>query len=64
MDQIREIMRKIEDILGSSCQSTDLAKQQTIILALKAIGNAGVFTGSSDTLIKCIQVNQNDDYFF
>lgn len=64
MDQIREIMRKIEGVLGSGCQSTDPAKQQLIILALKAIGNAGVFTGSSDILRKCIQVTKRNGYFF
>lgn len=63
MDQIREIMRKIEGILGSNCQSTDPAKQQLITLALKAIGNAGVFTGSSNILRKCIQVIKINCYF-
>jgi hypothetical protein len=56
MDQVRKIIRKFEVLLGSSCQSTDWAKQQLIILALKAIGNAGVFTDSDDILRKCIQV--------
>jgi hypothetical protein len=40
----------------SGCQSSDQAKQQLVIIALKAIGNAGVFIESTDTLRKCIQV--------
>jgi hypothetical protein len=62
MDQVKEIMGKFEGLLGSSCQSTDRVKQQLIILALKAIGNAGVFIDSSDTIRKCTQVIQNSSY--
>jgi len=51
-------MRKFEVLLGSGCQSSDQAKQQLVILALKAIGNAGVFIESTDTLRKCIQVTE------
>jgi len=58
MDQVREIMRKFEGFLESGCQSSDQAKQQLVILALKAIGNAGVFIESTDTLRNCIQVTE------
>lgn len=51
-------MRKFQGFLGSGCHSSDQAKQQLIILALKAIGNAGVFIESPDTLRKCIQVTE------
>lgn len=51
-------MRKFEGFLGSGCQSSDQAQQQLVILALKAIGNAGVFIESTDTLRKCIQVTE------
>jgi hypothetical protein len=62
MDEIKEIMRKFEGLLGFDCQSTDHVKQQLIILALKAIGNAGVFIDSSDTIRKCTQVIQSSSY--
>jgi hypothetical protein len=62
MAQVKEIMRKFEGLLGSGCQSTDRSKQQLIILALKAIGNAGVFIDSSDTIRKCIQVIQSNSH--
>lgn len=51
-------MRKFEGFLGSGCQSSDQAKQQLFVLALKAIGNAGIFIESTDTLRKCIQVTE------
>ena len=51
-------MRKFEGFLGSGCQSSDQAKQQLVVLALKAIGNAGIFIESTDTLRKCIQVTE------
>jgi hypothetical protein len=63
VEQIKDIMRKIEGVLGSSCQSPDTSKQQLLILALKAIGNAGIFTGSSDTLRKCTKVKQKKFIF-
>jgi hypothetical protein len=62
MDQVKEIMRKFEGLLGSDCQSNDPAKQQLIILALKAIGNAGVIIDSSGTIRKCIQVIHSSNY--
>jgi hypothetical protein len=58
MNQVQEIMRKLEGFLGSGCQSSDQTQQQLVILALKAIGNAGVFIESTDTLRKCIQVTE------
>jgi hypothetical protein len=51
-------MKKFEGLLGSGCQSSEQAKQQMIILALKAIGNAGIIIESADTLRKCIQVTE------
>jgi hypothetical protein len=51
-------MRKFEGFLGSGCQSSDQAEQQLVVLALKAIGNAGIFIESTDTLRKCIQVTK------
>lgn len=62
MDEVKEIMRKFEGLLGSDCQSTDRVTQQLIILALKAIGNAGVFIDSSDTIRKCTQVIHSSSY--
>jgi hypothetical protein len=62
MEQVKEIMRKFEGLLASGCQSNDRAKQQLIILALKAIGNAGVIIDSSGTIRKCIQVIQSSNY--
>jgi hypothetical protein len=56
MDQVKEIMRRFEGLLGSGCLSNDRDKQQLIILALKAIGNAGILPDSSDTIKKCTQV--------
>jgi hypothetical protein len=62
MDEVKEIMRKFEGLLGSDCQSNDHAKQQLIILALKAIGNAGVIMDSNDTVKKCTQVICSSNY--
>lgn len=58
IEQIKEIMMKMEDFLGSSCEPSDKITLKLIILSLKAIGNAGIFTGSTDTLRKCFQ-NKN-----
>ena len=55
-DNVIQLMEKIELLLGSNCESNDESTQKLTIIALKAIGNAGIFTGSDYTLKKCLKV--------
>lgn len=58
-EDIRQVITSIEDRVGIACRSRDQAEQNTILLALKALGNAGLIVSSSETLKRCYQVNSN-----
>lgn len=55
-ESVREAVRHIEDRIGIACRSRDEPEQNTILLALKALGNAGVIVSSTETLKKCYEV--------
>jgi len=42
-ESIREVLMEMEINLGSSCRSYSLGKRETILVTLKALGNAGRF---------------------
>jgi hypothetical protein len=52
---IRKVVTDIEKRLGKACRSIDTKEEEVILLALKAIGNAGVIVNSADTLKKCYE---------
>lgn len=53
---VRQAVSMIENRLGSSCRSTTEAEQETVLLALKALGNAGLIVSSGGALKKCYEV--------
>lgn len=53
---IRQAVILIEDRIGVACRGRDETEQNSILLALKALGNAGLIVSSSETLKKCYQV--------
>ncbi|KAJ9583536.1 hypothetical protein L9F63_022121, partial [Diploptera punctata] len=54
-ENVLQVMKKIEALLGPNCEASDQSEHQLIILALKSIGNAGIFTGSDIILKKCLK---------
>jgi outer membrane PBP1 activator LpoA protein len=56
-EAVREAVAHIENHIGIACRSRDAEEQNTILLALKALGNAGLVVSSAETLRKCYQVN-------
>jgi hypothetical protein len=55
-EAVREAVVHIENHIGIACRSRDPEEQNTILLALKALGNAGQVVSSAETLKKCYQV--------
>ncbi|PSN46112.1 hypothetical protein C0J52_17248 [Blattella germanica] len=55
-EQVIDVMRKIEALLGPNCDAADKSTQNLLVIALKAIGNAGIVTDSGDVLKKCLEV--------
>lgn len=54
--EVRTILSHIERVLGESCEVRGGSEQrQAVVVALKAIGNAGIIS-SVDTLKKCFLV--------
>lgn len=58
---VNQVVSLIENRLGLACRSTTEEEQNTILLALKALGNAGRIISSAETLKRCYQVL---NYFF
>ena len=56
-EAIRDIVGAIEKRIGVACLSTNTQEQENILLALKALGNAGVIVNSAETLKQCYQVS-------
>ncbi|KAK2725008.1 uncharacterized protein LOC136033229 isoform X1 [Artemia franciscana] len=54
-DEIKMVIRKIELKLGSACRSMDEDSKEVILIALKALGNAGIIAGSEYTLKRCYE---------
>ncbi len=50
---IRQAVAHIENLIGISC----FGDEKTVLLALKALGNAGIVISSAETLKKCYQVS-------
>ncbi len=55
-EAVKEVIVQIENRIGIACRSRDAEEQNTILLALKALGNAGLVVSSTETLKKCYQV--------
>jgi hypothetical protein len=55
-EAVKETIGHIESRIGIACRSRDSEEQNTILLALKALGNAGLVVSSTETLKKCYQV--------
>ena len=55
-EPIRLAVRNIEQRIGIACRSTDTKEEQNVLLALKALGNAGVIINSTETLKNCYLV--------
>ncbi|XP_054278128.1 uncharacterized protein LOC128996709 [Macrosteles quadrilineatus] len=56
--EVQTVLAKFEAVLGQSCQSDNSEEQQRMIVALKAIGNAGIIN-SIDTLEQCFTSTPN-----
>lgn len=57
-EAIKQAVLHIENRIGIACRYRDQEEQKTILLALKALGNAGLVVSSTETLKKCYQVIQ------
>lgn len=55
-ESVKQAIVHIENRIGIACRSRDAQEQNTILLALKALGNAGLIVSSAETLKKCYQV--------
>jgi len=53
--EILKVVGYLESFIGAACRSVDKQQQQTIVLALKALGNAGVIASSAPALQKCYE---------
>ncbi|KAI9556281.1 hypothetical protein GHT06_018855 [Daphnia sinensis] len=58
-ESVKQAIVHIEDRIGIACRSRDAEEQNTILLALKALGNAGLIVSSAETLKKCYQEETN-----
>ena len=63
-EAVRQAVLHIEGRLGIACRYRDDREQNTILLALKALGNAGLVVTSTETLKKCYQVKDNYPKYF
>lgn len=61
-EAVREAVVHIENHIGIACRSRDPEEQNTILLALKALGNAGQVVSSAETLKKCYQVKNRKQF--
>ena len=57
-DEVKNAVRKFDDILGYKCKAEDKEQEDRIITALKALGNAGRTTAQV-TLARCFQESTN-----
>jgi outer membrane PBP1 activator LpoA protein len=55
-EAVKKAIVQIENRIGIACRSRDAEEQNTILMALKALGNAGLVVSSTETLKKCYQV--------
>ena len=56
-EAIRDIVGAIEKRIGVACRSDNSQEEESILLALKALGNAGVLVNSAEALMRCYQVS-------
>ncbi|XP_067004188.2 uncharacterized protein [Anabrus simplex] len=56
-ETVKDIIIKMERLLGEDCRPKDNNHMQLIIVALKGIGNAGVIVKSQETLKKCYEMD-------
>lgn len=54
---VRQAVSYIENRIGAGCRSKTETDRQAVLLALKALGNAGIVVSSGETLRKCYQVS-------
>ena len=56
--EIVKAVGHIEKQIGAACRSSDSQSEQTILMALKSLGNAGLIFGSDGAIRKCYEVNE------
>lgn len=57
--EVQAIGRALRRFLHGDCSSTNSEQQTRILIAIKAIGNAGVFSFISNDLVRCARREQN-----
>lgn len=57
--ELRDLVTRLQHLLGPRCQTSTRAEQDTMVLVLKGIRNIGLMTGSADTLTECYKTKSN-----
>lgn len=57
--EVAVAVNRLERLLGSDCRAMGRDQTDLVLLALRALGNAGVIT-NPDTLALCYQVSEPD----
>ena len=57
--ELREVLSKLELLLGPSCAAASKEEEERVVLALKGIRNIGQLIGSRETLQRCYQSRDN-----
>ena len=55
--EVRQTIKKIEALLGSSCKVSYEVDEDLMVVALKAIGNVGRIVKSENSLERCWRVS-------
>ena len=57
--EVRELVQRLEHLLGQGCKTSSKEEQDTMVLVLKGIRNIGLMTESSDILTQCYKAKSN-----
>lgn len=57
--EMRELVSRLEQLLGSGCSTTNRREEDTMVLVLKGLRNIGLMTGTADTLRRCYKTKSN-----
>ena len=57
--EIRELVKRLELLLGTACQTATKEEEDIMVLVLKGMRNIGLLTDSSDILGRCFKTKSN-----
>ena len=57
--EIRELVKRLELLLGTACKTSTKEEEDTMVLVLKGIRNIGLMTDSGDILGRCYKTKSN-----